>query len=291
MHESIFTVSAETANSLFWESVPLDLLVQNAEKYKEEIRKVIKNWEIQKILPRYKQLNATSLFHQAKVYLAFWDKKRAIECFKKSIATWEKVNDSLSFLEGLWCDIWKILWEIKEVSLEGWRMIFQKWEEFEVQHFYLNDIDYVGRHLDFHWTSWNPTYHVISLSQNDENWKQAGKFNFLATPYHSIDDWSHDWFYLEPEDLDTLIHPISTIFIWINGKWELEFEEINTIENKKVFTIWILEAQKSLRVKWDVEWTWEEQDYLVWEQWNSEVVAITYWENHPKSILKELKEY
>jgi len=46
-------------------------------------------------------MNSASLFHQARIYLAFWDKKWAIACFRKSIAKWEKIDDSHFYLAEL----------------------------------------------------------------------------------------------------------------------------------------------------------------------------------------------
>ena len=355
MDKSILELTDAELQSHFWEWVANEVLINNATRFKEEVVKLVSSWNIQSIKPIYKSLNATPIFHQWRVYHAFWDLKWALACFKKVMPTDENYFEAqyevikltllqadtennfidtmmmhlanipmISKFHGFCCMLigdvmfkeWKkqeaLEWylkvqedspdfsmaktlvsqtaeQINTVSLQDWSIVFKEWEEFQLGHFFLGSIDHISNHQDYHGTPSNPTAYVLSLSHN-ENGMQEWKFTFLATPYHSIDDGSYDWTYIEPEELDTLVHPISTRFIWLNNKWELEFEENTDLNQKKKFPISLIEAQVWVRIKWRLEWTWDEQNYLVWEQWNDEVIAITYGENHPQSILKKIRE-
>ncbi len=101
MTPSILTLTDQQLEELFWEELEQAVLTENAEKFRDEVVAIIESWEILKIKSVYKKMNATPLFHQARLYLAFWDEKWAIACFTKSIARWEKTDDSYFYLAEL----------------------------------------------------------------------------------------------------------------------------------------------------------------------------------------------
>jgi len=100
-HASILTLTDAELEAEFWEFIEQSILEENADKYRDEIVWLIQSRRINAIKPVYKKMNATPLFHQARLYLAFWDEKWAIACFKKSISKWENIDDSYFYLAWL----------------------------------------------------------------------------------------------------------------------------------------------------------------------------------------------
>lgn len=81
--ESILNLSEWELQEHFWEWVSQETLITSVTRFKDEVLWLIRNWKIQSIKSVYNQLNKTSLYHQWRIYLAFWDDKWAEACFKK----------------------------------------------------------------------------------------------------------------------------------------------------------------------------------------------------------------
>jgi len=292
---SILKLSDKEIQEKFWEKTPLSILRQNAEEFRQEVIWLITSNKRFIIRKKYKLLNDCSLYHQARVYDAFSDDKWAIECLKKSIARWEKIEKSLRYLNILvskaWIDLKQVLWEIREIFLENWRMIFRKWESLELTAVFTQWIEHL---------KWDKnSSHVVMLWEKDSDIEYAnGKCVFLCTRYEDANSYESWWHYAALEELDDDIKTKRVIFTWINTKWELEFREDRSISkeeisipmsNNWIYTISVSDAQELVREKpnyYDDE-IWD--TVLVWENWSSEVIIIWYDEHHPQTVLKQIK--
>jgi len=83
--KSIFTLSPQELDGVFWEDQNFEDLKKSADRYKNELIQIINNWwaeKFKKIRPLLKIFfTQENYFHKWKTWLAFWDLKWAIFCF------------------------------------------------------------------------------------------------------------------------------------------------------------------------------------------------------------------